>query len=313
MNNQIYEKPILEIENELKSLNEDVVFLMGGKGTGKTTIIDHFVKNNNFVINASVNQGEYIQISDLELFNLYHTCLIAIKIINNLEVYAYKEKIDKLAIYKKILIDLINRIKLMSMIGCFKSKDSLINPILLNNPDIIILRLLEKIDFIKIEDIKIIIDDFDKLSYSSKRYQKIIYSLLKNKLQLITTVSDESIINNPQKISDYGYVLDVDYSFDLETIKNILNLELLKSFKSKKSGIVIPSIEIFSDKFILRMIKKTNGDLDIMKRIIARLCFHIDELTVTQYESFLNDYIDYETKYYAIVTGNVSPIRKLYL
>lgn len=297
----IYKEPVIDVINKIMTSAKDVTFLMGGTGTGKTVVLNELINNYN-VIDGTIKMGEYKYIHDSEVFRLYHVCLIIKKILNY-----FNNRNTKLILLDDYLNNIFKKIKLMAMINSYEEKNKLIDPSLLCNPENLLLDFLSLLD---IDEIKLVIDNFDSVGYGSKFYQMTIYEIFKERIKLITTISDEEVLNNEdrkEKLKSHGDLIELKYTKDLETIKKIL-------VGFGKENRPIYNIRFFlTDKEIEEMINKSNGNLFLIQKVVDYLYKNLANLNNMEYSKYINDYLDQEINRDSQVSGIIMPVRKLHL
>jgi len=229
MEGKIYLEPVNKVINKINSTAKDSIILLGYPGTGKSLILDEYQKNSNFkniIINGSLQNFEYIFIPDKEIFNLYQICLIIEKMILYVNKN-YSEKIYKNFMFiENTICNILKNINCMIIIKNYGYKQ-LIDKRYLKNPEI----LLENFIYVAMKSIDyktltLIIDNFDSIGESSISYQKYLYNTLSKYLKVIFAISDSKVINDKNKIENLSIkndIIEVNYSFDIETIKIILN------------------------------------------------------------------------------------------
>lgn len=312
MNN---EKDILDT---IKKSNKDI-FVVGTRGIGKTITLNGVLnkENDKFIINGTLNDMEYILLRDRNISDLYYICLTIKKIIIYLKE-RYTEKYISEFIFFEIYIDsILKQIYFMFMTDMYKNDTNLINGDIYNTPEVLLdefLGLLSK--RLDIKDLVLVIDKFDEIGGSSQMYQEFIYNKLKSYLRLIMTISDKKVVNSDNLLNEFSKdneIVKLDYSMDIESVKEILDKEIKRSFIRNNLGMQYNLSFVLSDETIKLMIKKTNGNLFDMLNAIRYLYYHIKELNKNEYDTYIIDYIDNVINRNPIFTGIIIPERKLYI
>ena len=293
----IYIKPVNECINNINNKNSNTIFLVGNKNTGKTTVINEYLKNSsldNPRIDITTRFSEYFIITDLSVYRLYHTCLVVKKMLNY--IMNNYEIVNEVSIYDSYVDSIIKNIAYLYFIRNYDSKYELFKKELLDNPVSLIndFNKIIKANY-NIDNITYVLDNFDVVGDSSLRYQNTMFKLFNN-MKKILVVSDERYTNNKDnldKLSALGDTVLVDYSHDLETVKEILDKYIVEEFF--KNGLIHFSDRIrfiLSDDVISSMINKTNGNINDMKKAINYLYTHLKEVNKDNYGSILLNYID---------------------
>lgn len=308
--------PIIDLLNK----TDKDIMLIGGRGTGKTILLNDALENsaNNILIDGTLKNGDGLFLKTTNLYNLYQTCLIIQKIILNIKKYYSEKYINDFVFFEAYIDNLMKQIYFISMTDLYDKGLKSINQNLLNEPEILLDELLnimsKKLD---IKDLTVVIDDFDVVEGSSQRYQKFFYNRIKSYLRLIITVSDKEVINNDellQGFSNENEIIKLDYSKNVLTVREILNEEIYNNFiKTRLLPMKYNLYFVLSDDTIELMIKKTKGNLFDMLTAIRYLYSNIEKLDRSEYSTFLLDYIDGEINKNPILTGIVVPERKLYI
>lgn len=310
--------------NEIKNaiVNKDKsILLVGGIGTGKTTVLNELLNSSKnseeLVVDGTIKNGEYIFLKEHDVYNLYHTCLIIQKILLNIRKKYLNKFIEAFAFFDMYVRGIINEILFMNMTNSYKSSAFFMDKPLYEMPEILIATLLLLISKnLDIKDMALIIDDFDKVGESSQRYQEFIYKRVRRFLNVIMTVSDKEVVNDAvtlENLKKENRVIKLDYSSDLEVVKEILDQEVNNILRSKKHYEFKYRLRfILSDETILSMIEKTNGNLFDMLRALRMLYSRIDELSVSECNRYILDYIDNENSS-LLISGITIPKRVLHI
>ena len=123
MENRIYMPSVKCIIKKINHVPDDII-LMGKEGHGKTTIINEYVKYNEWdqvVVNGTVKSEEMILITDEEVNNLYHVALLVSKMINKIN-NSYKEVSDYFFNLEIKINGILRTINNMYIFGNYKNK-----------------------------------------------------------------------------------------------------------------------------------------------------------------------------------------------
>lgn len=315
----IYKKPINEIVDKITSSKKNVVFIAGQGGSGKTCILNSLISSGNYkrpVIDGSIEINEYAQIYDYEVYKVYHVCLIIKKIINYIKKHYFV--IDDLRFFEAYINNIFDCVMQIIMMYKYEEKANILNEEIIRNPEALLDELSFLIIYLNLEEMVVVLDNFDTAEYASNYYQKYLYDLLKKRVKLIATISDSSIINDENIKSQIGLkheIISVNYSNDVFTVKRIFEKELNSLRYYSGNGKIYYMIDYFLDNdTVEEMIKKTNGDLDKMLRALRALYAHLDELTREEYDKYILNYIDQELENSNVyISRYLGPVRKLHL
>lgn len=307
------------IVDALSKTNKDII-LAGNRGTGKTTIINDAINNNDgyILINGTVNNMEYLFLKERNIYNLYHVCLIIKKILLNIKNFNFDEYMLNFNFFDRYINHVIQQIYFMSLIDKYEHCEKVIAKEIIDKPELLLDNLLglisKKID---IKDFSIVIDDFDKIGGGSQLYQEFVYKRLKQYFRLIIAISDNKVVNNPdslQKFRNDNEVIKLNYSSDIEMVRRIF-LDEIKKYYIKTPKVLLKKDLYFSldDVTIELMIKKTNGNLFDMLSALRYLFNHADNLDMNEYGFFMIDYIENVINKEPMITGVIIPERTLYI
>ena len=304
---------VSSIIDKINGSNNSTIFLSGVKGSGKTTVLNEYL-NNNLVIDGTVKDEENYVLYDKYVYKAYHTCLIINKIIDHIKNNYPNNK--KLSMFEFYIYNMFEYIKTSALVGYY-NKNEIINKEILQSSEKILDEFLLEASSIGLHNITLIIDNFDSLNDSSEIYQKTIYSLLKNRVKFIATISDEEVIKDDVLRNDLlkeNAIIDVDYSFNPLVVKRILIKEIVKlSYFYDKVKLMYLLDYVLSNNVIEEMILKTNGNLKDMLLVVKKVFINSDKINNNDYSKCMISYIDDEINKDSFVSGNIKKSRKLYL
>ncbi len=299
-NKTIYMPPVDGILDTMHKENENI-FLLGGPGSGKTTIIKAYEKEkrpNEAIIMGSVGIGEYIHLPNEEVFNLYHTCLLLKKMLLFIEEtypLIYENKFSK---FSFIVKEILKRINILSFGYNPKAITQYLDKKYYENALLLLDHFLDlTLNSLGYEKLTVIIDEFDKSGSSSRRYQKFVYKLLSKKMQIIATVSDLTVEEDEEKmafLNQNGKVIPVQYNLDVKNVTEILDRYIFtkKYLQSEKK--LIPSIKfILKPETIQLMIDKTKGNISEMQMAVVDLYLKLPTLNKEEYDSYILNILEY--------------------
>lgn len=314
----IYLKPVNGIVQKLNDSSNNEIYLIGKEGSGKTTVINELISNQNNpqnpIINCSPKYEDLCFFSSPKAFKLYQVCLIVKRLIlfigknETPDVYIKFENL--LFLIEKI----INRVNLMNMLLATDDEyDKYFgNLCRIESEDLINMFVELAIFNLDYENITIVLDSFDKIACKSAVYQKHIYQLLKEHFKIILAVSDTKILENPTILNNDSEIINVQYTEDVDVVKNILDYLVVRELFSKEKIDLSKRIRfILSDDIIAQMIQKTNGNLFDMLSATRYLYNHLD--STSDYADIILGYIDTVINKNPIYTGYYKQERKLFI
>lgn len=316
-------EPVYDVVSKINKSNKNVL-LVGGVSTGKSAVLDEYLYQSKWsgenIIDVTVKADEFLKTQDPEMFNLYHMCLVASKLISFIKNKLGDQTPNDLYTLQDKLTEIIQNICYASHLGLYDAKYGIADKKYYEEPgillEIIIERLASQIDY---KTITLILDNFDSYDNSNAFYQKLMYKTLSNYVKIIATVSDESVITNldrQKELQKNNDLVMVDYSYNLEYVKMVINtifkrnVILLEDIKRPKIEDVLP------DEIIKELIVKTNGNLFKMTRALKQLFDRMYEIPKDNYGKYLLEYLDVYDKALSenpIVSGIVMPVRKLHI
>lgn len=268
--NSIIEKMIASQKNKL--------ILAGIHGSGKTTTLKHlainYAKGNNIIIYVDYSNLIYrSELSNSE-YSYYYELILAQKIIEFIKINYY-EYYNNFIMHERFIINELERFNdyLNTRYYCKNIINSALNNDFVSKIVTIFKSL--KPNF----SINLIIDGFDLVGNSSKRYQEFMKNYFHLFDKVILTSSDykleNQVMQNDLRNKNYEIVV-VDYSKNVNIIKQILlnyfNWWFSNSFldinKAKKIKEITNMIN--NNKFCLDLINITNGNIDMMISIIRK-------------------------------------------
>ena len=205
------------------------------------------------------------------------------------------------------------------MSDTYRSTTTFINDSLYVCPELLIDNLLDlMVNSLRVENITLVLDNFDRIGTSSIKYQTFIYERLKSYFNLIMAISDENSINNTEKINSLkvnNEIINVDYSADVDSVIEILDKESHKILRTKLTNYDFRyRLRFVLDKnTIAMMIEKTNGNLFDMLSALRVLYRNIPKLKKEEYGLFILNYIDKEINKSPYLSGIVLPKRTLHI
>ena len=313
----MYLKPINKVIKDIEETPTNGVFLVGSQGTGKTKTLLEYVeqnkKTNTPVINTTLISDIPIQIFN-EYAKLFQVCNVLQKILLYLKENYLSKYIRYFIFFNAKITNIQKDIITMYNFNSYKIDNINITKDIFYNPEILLEEFLNlAIKHLNYQNITLILDNFDIEKPYSYLYQTYMYGLLKNYLQVVATISDSNVINNPNKLhklSEDNSLIMMNYSKDVHVVKKILD-----SCVQNNMGKNVISCRVrftFSDEVIAKLINKTNGNLLVMI-VIMRIFFqHIKEINPLNYEQYLFNILESNNRETEIVLNDTRR-RKLYL
>ncbi|MBE5806342.1 MAG: hypothetical protein E7313_06550 [Clostridiales bacterium] len=313
----IHKKPVIKIIEDIENSTNKSILLAGGISSGKTTVLNELLNtnSNNSYIDVSVNAEEYVHYADEEIYNLAHVCLIVKKMINFIKEKNKKEYFHFISL-DRLVSFIYTNINYMYVTDSYSNKKDKIDIYILKNPEVLIEEFISIIS-LDIKSIRLVIDNFDSIAKSSKRYQIFIYNLLKKYLTFIVTVSDMTVLSNEERKNDLkrdNELIEVNYNVNVEDVKKIIEINFSNEKRRFGNNKVITNVNfILSDEEIELIIEKTNGNLFDILRAFRFLYININSIKREEYLLFICNYIDKEININPIFSGKVVPERILHI
>ncbi len=312
---KLYLSPIYRVIRELKTPSNNGIFLLGNIGSGKTTILNQYIDD---------SRGTNKPVIDITLFanyslalwhdyaKLYHVCLVLQKMLIYIKDTNLKKYFNFFLIFNTKISTMMTDIINMYNLNKYQLDNSIIDENILHNPEILLEEFLNlTMKHLKYDTLTVVLDNFDVSKPYFVLYQKYIYEMLKQHLNVVATISDANILEDKNKLnilSQNNTLVSIEYNYDVNTVKTILDNYLQEEGKniiSKKVSF------IFSDDIIAMLIDKTQGNIAKMKRAINIFFEHIKEIEYENYGTYLLNIVDNELN--DNITGVVKRQRKFYL
>lgn len=274
-----------EINNELSSR----IIINGGRGIGKSVLLSSienrtistespYISARFDAIGLGVENDEYF---DDNFFTHYYEVLLCNKLLNYIR--------NNYGVYRKQFLDYENKVRVL-----LNNTYDYINEVYYGKCKLnrylssgeLSLEILDKIkEVLGLDKVNLIIDNFDKINNSSEIAQQNISGYFDNFNKVILAVSDENI--NEDNLINKGYsFISLDYSKDLEVIKEIIRRRVVFYTKNKTRYVSL-DVDLFTNRVCEKLISETNGDLRIMLEVVWKLCDYY------QYEYFdFNKYLN---------------------
>lgn len=122
----IYEEPVRKILDDIENTPFNRIVLLGGVGSGKTTILNAYQVSKNetdmLVVNCQLEEGIYSRIRNIDLKHLYHTIIVIQKILEHIKAGLKVYPMELLFLDNKLsslLITILN----MTMMGYETAKN----------------------------------------------------------------------------------------------------------------------------------------------------------------------------------------------
>lgn len=317
MGNRIYIEPVKPVMKKLDKLKEQDILLMGGEGTGKSVVLNEYVKQSNWdhvIVDGTVRPEEMILVADPEVSNLYRICLLVSKMISKINS-DYKELADFFFSLDTRINGVLRNIYNMHMFGNYTSKYNNIGVNLCAEPEILLEEFLDlATKHIGMQSTTVILDNFDVVGYGnfpSSSYQRYMYNLLKDYVRLLATVSDNKVLNNEEeknRLMQDNALIEIGYIKNVNVVKEIIDSNVsVGRFKNERIGLLL------SNETIMLMIEKTNGNLFDILRTIREFYRNLSTLNKVEYDAFVLNYIDNVINKNPIFTGHIKKERRLYI
>ncbi len=312
-----YLKPINNKIEEIKKAPSKGIFLVGEEGSGKTSTLLEYVKQNKNTNNPVIDitlVGNYSLIIYGNIAKLFQMCNIIQKMLLYIKDVDLNNYIDHFIFFDAKITNIQRDIVTMYSLGKYNIENTSIDEIVLTNPEILLEDFLSKLfNYLNYQDITVILDNFDVEKPYMYLYQTYIYELLKKYFKVVATISDPNVINNPEylnALAQNNSLVMMDYNRNVNVVKNILNYAF-KQTQNKK--VISKRIDfIFDDNTINELIKKTNGNIFKMNLIMTAFFERAKDIDFNQYVNCLFAVADEYLTINELLQEN-SRKRKLYL
>ncbi len=280
---EFVKSPVDKIVKDIKESNNKKTIVNSSNGTGKSVILKRLenktISTNNPYIYMTFNIGIFYNDNlDKEFYIHYYEEELCLKILEYIKKY-YKFTYEKyFKEYYKLLKN-NNEYTYKYINGNIKKIEYL-------KTKQISIKLINKLkEMLNFKEINLIIDNFDFINNSSELSQNILkeYFDLFNK---VVITSNETVFNK-----DFN-ILNINYSKDINIVKEILIKRINLYNKNKEYSDF--SINIIDDNILKYLINKTNGDLDIIIKLLYYIMttYKLEKGKISNEE--INDLIDYE-------------------
>lgn len=311
----LYLKPINLIIGEIESSPSNGIFLVGGEGSGKTTTLLEYIEKSKKT-NKPVIDTTLLSIYSIEIFNdiakLFQVCSILQKMLLYIKANYLKCYVKHFLLFNTKIFNLQNEIATMYNLGNYQIEGTIIDYNIFKNPEILLEEFLDlALKYLKIDNLTIVLDNFDIEKPYMFLYQTYMYNMLKKYLRVVATISDSFVINAQDKLSELSKdntLIMMNYNRDIETVKKILNNSLLD--KQNKNVISKRINFMFSDDTIKELIIRTNGNLSVMILAIKTFFVRIKEYYPADYNKYLLTIVEENLKQTDFV--NKTRVRKFY-
>lgn len=312
-----YLKPINDIIDEIKIAPSNGIFLVGEEGSGKTATLLEYVKKNKKTDNPVIDitlVSNYSLLVYGNIAKLFQICTIIQKMLLYIKDVNLNKYIEQFIFFNAKITNIQKDIVTMYSLNRYNIDETSIDREVLNNPEILLEEFLNKIlKYLNYQNLTVILDNFDVEKPYTYLYQTYIYDILKKYFRVVATISDESVINNPEyltALAQNNTLIMMNYNKNVKVIKRILD-NSVASFKTEK--VISKQVSfMFDDNTINELIKKTNGN--IFKMILIMMAFfeRFKHIESDQYVNSLLEVADEYLNFNEILKENDKK-RKLYL
>ncbi len=288
-----YKKPSAEIHNLIDSSEKKKIILSGKSGSGKTTTLKGYVKEKNDTIYIEGKRSFYESIIGTELLRKRYEILISLYLLEFAKNQDEEVFENYFAAEDKHVRGLLKEIDDF----IFARTDRLRK----FRTDILVGHLIDKIKNVyNLDNLNIIIDNFDDIASSSLTYQMQMRDIIKQFDKYIITTEDPEIVYRDKKridklVKNNWDIIPTNYAKEEQTARKIVSKDLAfwQEHRHLANPYVLPDFkevtEMISEGTYKNLIRNANGD---MNSIFAG----IKPLYDLQYVTIVNP--DAEVMYY---------------
>lgn len=280
---EFVKNPVDKIVKDIKESNDKKIIVNSSNGTGKSVILKRLenktISTDNPYIYMTFNIGIFYNDNlDEEFYIHYYEEELCLKILEYIKKY-YRFTYEKyFKEYYKLLKN-NNEYTYKYINGNIKKIEYL-------KTRQISIKLINKLkEILNFKEINLIIDNFDFINNSSELSQNILKEYF-DLFEKVVITTNETVFNK-----DYS-VLNINYSKDINIVKEIL-IKRINLYNKNKEYLDF-NINIIDDDILKYLINKTNGNLDIIIKLVYYIMttYKLEKGKINNEE--INDLIDYE-------------------
>ena len=314
----IDEKVIKEVIYKIEDSKQNGIILAGLPGSGKSTVLENYVQENNNFITPVIDatpQPSIFYLPNKDLNELYYICMMLKSMITFIQENYSKVLNIYLGFFIKKIDTIMFDLRVMLSTHNYNLNNTRIPKEYVNNPQILLEEFLNLLTHcLNFKNITLVIDNFDKEHSSNNIYQTFLFNTLKDYLRVVVAVSDIKNLNQMANLEKHNTVIYTNYSQNIDTVCNILDAHIMNgNLYLKKPPFNLRIRFIFNDADILKLIEKTNGNLFLMLHAIRIFYSVINYLDKDNYAEALFNILDRDVLIDPSISGIMPVKRKLYL
>lgn len=270
--------PVDNICNKIDSCNSDKIIISGGRGVGKSTVLNSYELKKIKTINPCILvQFDAVGIfHNREIFNEsfsnhYYEIVFSYKLLNFIKNFCNENNIDYLENEFSIIKEYLDNYssELDNYIKNVYYDDSVFIRNYLSSGDIVKEILSKMKNDLSFQKVDLAIDRFDWTNANNKLSQKTIENYFSLFDKIIITSDDENLKykENMEELNKKGYsFIDISYGKDIHILSQIIENRLRKHNQDISNLQLLPN-EIDLDIY-QNLINKTNGNISLVLGIV---------------------------------------------
>ena len=277
----VYKTPSMEIIDKINNSTKNKIILTGVKKSGKTTtlkcLIDRSSDSKDIIIYIDYSNLDYEASLSKKEYEYYYELLLAKKIIEFIKIN-YSNYYKDLMFDDKYIQTEFNKFRDYLYLRVYASQDISYQKKMFISK---INEILKQI--VGINSITLLIDHFDFVGSSSKRFQMFMNEYFDMFDKVVITSNDEDVTH--KNLEEKGYeIIEVEYGKNIDNVKKILTSHFQYWFNQINYNSSNPTILtrvnrlINNNEFCYLLIEKTNGNIDMMINIIK--IYFIQDCTI---------------------------------
>lgn len=287
-NKKIIEKPCEEIIEKINNATKDKIILSGPSSSGKTTTLKYYAQKNRNTIYLNYYDMYYDQgLNEIE-YKYYHELIFTKKILE----YIQQNNLNynkNFSVYKELIDRELNNFNAYLATRFYCQTKINLNRTFISGISLNLRNTSNNFP-------TIIIDHFDLVENSSRRFQELIKSYFYFFDKIIITSNDPDLKTKKreQELENKGYsIIKTTYHKNKKYVEEILSQYFLEWIPNNFFDIKLAKkikkllMSIRDERFLNYLINKTNGNIEMMKSIL-RIYYATNETMYEAIEKVVN-------------------------